>query len=292
MFSRNSQPASSSNCPPEQLFQEDVEDLYAENLVSGQRVAKLLDKASKAGIKSINPKIRKVTGKNQARDLRRNTLKWSKWPDYYWFNCRLRDRRTNTEFSAEIPMNLPSEILEVLWDLGVAEALLSEKNLDTAGKSHMKWMREHLGVTELWGWGMHGDGIPCNYDRTESVIMVSLNLPGLSGRNGRLRIPLVILPDYAVSENTFDDIMDKIAWNMRHLLLGSRASCRDDGTAFNTSDHKRAKKATLSTALPFRACLVQARADWDWMGKCFHLPFHNVLEGCCWLCNCKRHQVC
>ena len=162
MFSRNSQPASSSNCPPEQEFQEDVEDLYAENLVSGQRVAKLLDKASTAGIKNINPKIRKITGKNQARDVRRNALKWSKWPDYYWFNCRLRDRRTNTEFSAEIPMNLPSEILEVLWDLGVAEALLSEKNLDTAGKSHMKWMREQLGVTELWGWGMHGDGIPCN----------------------------------------------------------------------------------------------------------------------------------
>ena len=289
MFSRNSQPASSSNAPPEQVFQEDVEDLLAENLVSGQRIAKLLDKASKAGIKNITPKIRRTVGKNQARDIRRNKLKWSKWPDYYWFNCRLRERRTDKEFSALIPMNLPSELLEVLWDLGLAEALLSEKNLDTAGKSHMQWMREQLGVTELWGWGLHGDGIPCNYERTESVVTVSLNLPGLSGRNGRMRIPLVILPDYAVSENTFDDIMEVIAWNMRHLLLGSRACCRHDGDAFNTSDRKRAKKPT---ALPFRACLVQVRADWDWMGKCFHLPFHSVKEGCCWLCQCKRHQVC
>ena len=288
MFSRNSQPASSSQAPAWQTFQEDVEDLYAENLVSAQRTSKLLDKATKAGISQINPKIRKTIGKNQARDLTRNKLRWSKWPDYYWFSCRLRDRRTDKEFTTEIPMNLPLEILEVLWDLGTADVLLSEANLDTAGKKHMQWMREQLGVSELLGWGMHGDGIPCNYDRTESVIMISLNLPGLSGRNGRLRIPLCLLPDHAVSDNTFDDISEVIAWSMRHLLIGSRPCCRHDGQPFRSSDHKRAKK---TGSLPFRSCLVQVRADWDWMGKCFHFPFHNVKEGCCWLCKCKRNQV-
>ena len=50
------------------------------------------------------------------------------------------------EETVEIPINLPSEILEVLWELGSAEALLSEANLDTAGKDHMKWMREQLGL--------------------------------------------------------------------------------------------------------------------------------------------------
>ena len=105
----------------------------AENLVSAQRTARLLDKATKAGIKEINPKIRKTIGKNQARDIFRSKLKWSKWPDYYWFSCRLRDRKTDKEFTTEIPINLPLEILEVLWDLGIAEALLSETNLDTAG---------------------------------------------------------------------------------------------------------------------------------------------------------------
>ena len=289
MFSRNSQPASSSHAPPWEAFQEDVEDLCAENLVSAQRTARLLDKASKAGISQINPKIRRTIGKNQARDLRQGKLKWSKWPDYYWFSCRLWDRKAAKEFTTEIPINLPLEVLEVLWDLGTADVLLSEVNLDTAGKSHLKWMREQLGVSELLGWGMHGDGIPCNYDRTESVIMISLNLPGLSGKYGRMRIPLVILPDHAVSDNTFDDINEVIAWSMRHLLIGSRPSCRHDCQPFNRSDHKRAKK---TGSLPFRACLVQVRADWDWMGKCFHLPFHNVKEGCCWLCKCKRNQVC
>ena len=59
MFSRASLPASSSNADPEANFQDDVEDLYAENLISAQRVARLLDKATKAGIKRIPLKQRK-----------------------------------------------------------------------------------------------------------------------------------------------------------------------------------------------------------------------------------------
>ena len=291
MFSRNRQPSSSSHAPAWQVFQEDIEDLYAENLVSGQRIAKVLDKAAKAGIAEISPKLRKTTGKNQARAITKGKLKWSKWPDYYWFPCRLRDRRTNTTYTQDIPINLPLEILEVLWELGDAAVLSSESNLDTAGKKHMQWMRQALGVSQLLGWGLHGDGVPCNYDRTESVVMMSLNLPGMPGKYGRMRIPLCIFPDYAVSEDTFDDILAVFAWSMRHLLSGSRPCCRHDGSAFNSTDRRRAKKYAENPSLPFRACCNQVRADWDWMGKCFHLPFHGVKEGCCWLCRCKRAQV-
>ena len=291
MFSRSTQPASSSNVPPEVEFQNDIEDMFAENLVSAQRIATVFDKATKAGIPGISKKVRKRTGKNQARDLTRHILKNTKWPDYYYFDCRVRDRKTDKEYVTEIPIHLPTEILEALWDLGVTEVLLSEDNLDTQTKTHMDWMKDKLpdDGKPLWGWGMHGDGIPCNYDRTESVIMISLNLPGLSGRNGRLRIPLVILPDFACSKGTFDDINEVLAWAMRHALAGSRPVCRHDGSPWKSSDRKRAKKA--DTPLPFKSCLNQVRADWDWMGKCFHFPFHNVIEGCCWLCTCKRNQV-
>lgn len=103
-----------------------------------------------------------------------------------------------------------------------------------------------------------------------------------------MRIPLVVLPDYAVSENTYDDIMEVFAWDMRHSLAGTQAVCRHDCSPWIDSDRVRSTKTGL---LPLRSCLVQVRADWDWMGKCFHFPFHNVKEGCCWLCRCKRSQV-
>ena len=288
MFHRNTQPTSSSHADPRAEFQDDAVDLVAEGLCGGRRIARLLHKAHKAGVKGINPKVRKAGGKNHARAIQRNQLKRSKWPDYYWFECRLNNRKTDKEFSDIIPIHLPLEILEVLWDLGVADVLLSETHLDTNGKKHMAWMRDQLDTEILLGFGLHGDGIPCNYDRTESVVMISLNLPGVPGKQGRMRIPLVVLPDYAVSENTYDDIMEVFAWSMRHLLNGTRPNCRHDGSAFNNTDRAREKK---TDNLPFKSCLVQARGDWDWMGKCYHLPFHNVIEGCCWLCKCKRNQV-
>lgn len=289
MFQRAQQPGFSCHGLPVQDFEADATDLYADNLVSAQRITRLITKATKAGVKGISKKVQKTVGRNQARAIRRHKLKNNKWPEYYWFDCRVKDRRTEHEYSTRIPMLLPLDVLEMIWDLGAKDVLLSSDHLDTDGKKHMAWMKEHLQVEELIAWGMHGDGIPCNYDRTESVVMISLNLPGLSGRNGRMRIPLVILPDHAMNGNTFDDIMTVIAWSMRHLVAGSRPCCRHDGSAWANSDAKRQKKN--NDPLPFRACMAQARADWDWMGKCFHLPFHNVKEGCCWLCRCRRDQV-
>jgi hypothetical protein len=70
-------------------------------------------------------------------------------------------------------MHLIHEILKVIWDLGLAEELLKEDGLDTTGKRHMAWMREHLDVEQLMGFGIHGDGVPCNYDRSEAVANLS-----------------------------------------------------------------------------------------------------------------------
>ena len=287
MFQRNAG-ASGSRDTPQEEFVADVADLFAENLVGAQRSALLLGKAEAAGVAGINPRITKKTGRNHARALKRHKLKTSKWPSYYWFPCRVLNRKTGLEMTVELPIFLPLEILEMLWDLGRPEVLLEEEGMDTASKKHMQWMRDQLQVQHLLGFGLHGDGIPCNYDRTESVVMISINLPGLTGKNGRMRIPLVILPDHAVSEHTFDDIMEVFAWSMRHGLAGTRATCRHDGSAWRPSDRRRAQK---KGNLDFSACMNQCRGDWDWMGKCFHLPFHNIKEGCCWLCRCKRKEV-
>jgi len=289
MFSRCSQTASGSNALPEDVFQDDITDMYGDGVLSAQRCSKLLHKATKAGVKGISKGVRKQTGKNQARDMQRSALRFSKWPDYYWFSCRLQNRKKE-EYVTDIPMHLPAEILEALWEQGLPEVLLSEENLDTQTQAHMDWMRGQIpdDGRPLWGWGLHGDGVPCNYDRTESTIIQSLNLTGLSGKNGRMRIPLVVLPDWAISKHTFDDINNVIAWSMRHALCGSRPVCRHDVSPWSKHDRKRSKKVGN---LPFKSCLNQVRADWDWMGKCFHFPFHNVKAGCCWLCTCKRNQV-
>ena len=40
----------------------------------------------------------------------------------------------------------------------------------------MEKLKAELGTEKVMGIGLHGDGIPCNYDRTESVFALSLTL--------------------------------------------------------------------------------------------------------------------
>ena len=78
-------------------FELDIEDLVAENVVSAQRGARILNKASRAGVKRLSKRTRNIKGKNQARDMQRKKLQTTKWPDVYVFQCRVVDRKTKTE---------------------------------------------------------------------------------------------------------------------------------------------------------------------------------------------------
>ena len=134
---------------------------------------------------------------------------------------------------------LPSEVLELIWKFAVKEVLLSVGNFDQLTKHHHDKMKRLLNVSELLGFGLHGDGVPCNYDRSESVNLTSINLPGLTGRNGRLRIPLIILPDHVFSDDTFYVIYEVLAWDMRSLLCGVKHECRHDKSRSEAVADKR-----------------------------------------------------
>jgi hypothetical protein len=169
MFQRKFQPAVSPNAVPEVSFANDVEDLVADNLVSAGRAARLLTKATRAGIKGISKKTMRLKNKNQARDMTRKRLKHSKWPRPYYFQCRVKNRKTKEEYTTTVCCLLIHEILQAIWDIGSPDVLLSEACLDSQGKRHMQWMREQLNVEHLLGFGLHGDGVPCNYDRKRAL---------------------------------------------------------------------------------------------------------------------------
>jgi len=295
MFQRGAGPNVTAGSAPEVDFQNDVEDMFAENVISGARTAQLLDKAKRAGVKLCTRFIKKLPGKtkkwakNAARDVTRRLRKNDHWPDPYWFEARVWDRVKDEEVTKKICILLPSELLECLWKYGLKDVLLSQDNYDKLTRDHHRWMQQQLNVEELFGFGLHGDGVPCNYDRTESVMLTSLNLPGLTGRNGRLRIPLIILPDHCISDNTFDDVYEVLAWDMRSLLSGVRHDCRHDKTPWDpVKDKKRSK---MHGQRDFRSCLVQVRSDWDWLTKCYHFPGHGSKHEFCWMCKCKRSKV-
>jgi hypothetical protein len=296
MFHRGAGPAASSSTAPEVQFEDDVQDLFAENAISAARASILMAKAQEAGIKIATKVVKKAfTGakkkflKNASRNLRRSIRKNDKWPDPYWFDARVWDRTKDEEVIKKICILLPSEMLEAIWDNGLKEVLLGTDHYDKLTKDHHAWMKQQLNVQELLGFGLHGDGVPCNYDRSESVMPTSINLPGLTGRNGRMRIPLCILPDHCISDNTFDDIYEAFAWDMRSLLCGVRHECRHDASPWDKDKDK--KRSKLHGGRDFRSCLVQVRSDWEWLTKCYHFPGHRSNDEMCWLCSIKRNQV-
>lgn len=201
----------------------------------------------------------------------------------------MKKRNEDVEVLQRLCVSLPSEILGQLWRFSKHSLLLDTECFDRLSHEHHNAMAETLQCQNLLGLGLHGDGVPCNWDRTESVSMLSINLPGVPGYNGRLRIPVVIVPDWCIGEHSLDDIMEVLAWDLRSLLSGSCASCRHDGSPWQKTDAQRSKQSGVLRE--FKAHLVQVRGDWDWFAKCFHFGTHNQTVGLCWRCNVRRDQV-
>jgi len=88
MFGRNRLPHTSNVEAPHDALQEDLEDLFAENLISANRCQTLLDKAHKAGVKALHKTAKRWQKKNAARTVTRRRLKNTKWPDKYWAEVR------------------------------------------------------------------------------------------------------------------------------------------------------------------------------------------------------------
>ena len=287
MLSKHAEPSHWKNLTPANAFRADVEDLGAANLISASRCQRLLGKAVDAGVEELRGTKRHSSFKNAARQFKKK-LKKTFWPDVYVFEGPVWDRKLQETVTEDLVIWLPLELLSMIWELGLPEMILSTERMDKQSKSHLDKLKQKFGLKDLLGFGIHGDGVPNNYDRTESVHVVSINLPGVGGKFARMRIPICAVPSSKICDETMDAIMEVIAWSLRHLQAGVHPEGRHDGTRWNASDKQRSRKS--GQPLGFNASLVEVRGDWDFYSKVFHFPYHSELDGICWLCPCKRRQ--
>ena len=139
------------------------------------------------------------------------------------------------------------------------------------------------------GLGLWGDGVPCNWDRTESVETFALNLPGQNGKYKPLRMPIVSISRKQISPHTFNDIMEVIQWSLCHCQVGAHPRRRHDGLDWFQSDKDRAKKVGQSTGVA--SSLIQVRGGWKFYNELFNFPAWNRKAGCCWRCPAKPDQA-
>ena len=101
-------------------------------------------------------------------------------------------------------MMLPHELIGTLVRFNGAAPLLQVQGLSPESLRNLNAARQELQNPELMPLGMWCDGCPCNWDRTKSVEVWSLNLPGITEWQS-LRMPLATLfKEFVISENTVD----------------------------------------------------------------------------------------
>ena len=297
MLSRHKRPWDPEQYTAAAQLRREVEDAFGDNLVSAQRTSRIINAARESGVRDFQ-RIPKWKGaSNLARNMKRNKAKNRFWLDTYVFSCPVWNRKKNGIVKEDVAVWLPAEILEMLWKLGDPNILLSTANMDAHTKAHHRKVAEDLGLSSLWGVALHGDGVPNNYDRTESSMIISISLPGLGGKWARMRIPLAVLPSQKICDETLDAILEVFAWSFRHSAAGTRPAERHDRKAgespwrASAADRKRAASFEASSTLPFNATLVEVRGDWEFYSKVLHFPYHSELDGICWLCNCRRRDI-
>ena len=289
MLSKNKRPYERDALRPAQRLRANVQDLFAANQVSGTRVQELINDIADASNETFEH-LRGPLGGHSARNLRRSFLKRCQWPHLYWSQIRLLNLRTQVEEYQWCAFILPHEYLEVLARFGDREVLMARGGLDPCTLEHLVSCEGKAGA-ELMAVGIWGDGVPVNWDRTESVETFSLHLPGQTGRYKNLRLPLTAISRKQISTNTWYDVMTVFKWSLTHCAAGSLPQSRHDGSHWLASDAYRKRLREKTPRLSVRAALCEVCGDWKMFGEIFGVPKHNTKAGCCWRCTCTPEQV-
>jgi hypothetical protein len=285
--SKNARGYKDNEVSPTRRFRANMTDAFLSGFVSGKRSHSILVDGQLAGAKNVSDLAKPSQVKNCARDLLRRVSKRSSWPSLYWADVRTLQPKTGNIITVSLPFLLPHEIAHVLArDATDIAALLSHENLGKYSSDHLSKSCQQMGCdpscvlpVALWG-----DGVPFNWDRSQSLDTWTMCLPGLDRKDENLRFPLIALPHHnVVKHSTMDDIATVLAWSFQCLTSGKFPACRHDGAPWTKADAKRSKQG--GGPLGIRGLVVDIRGDWKFFKECFRLPQHNENSGICWLCS-------
>ena len=180
MFSNRNRLYDLAALQPEARLLANVRDFCSANAVPANRAQEVINDIADVGVRSFKHFKRKGDS-NSARFLRARFLKGNHWPSLHWARIRVRNLKTGIEELQWCAFILPHEYIDVLCRFGQADSLMTKDGLDPLAREHLEDC-ERAAQRPLLALGLWGDGVPCNWDRTESVETVSLNLPGRLAR--------------------------------------------------------------------------------------------------------------
>ena len=280
MFSKRPLPHL-EDVPAAKRLRENLADLFLSNEISGQRATSLFRDAHDAGAAHFRD-LRRMGAmpgakKNSCRDVLRVLVRRTSWPKLYMAPVRVWSSKLQQEVVVPLPFLLPHELIEVLVRRVSMESLLCQDGMCMETRQHLQSACDELRVPQLLGVGLWLDGVPCNWDRSASLEVVAMSLPGLPAGSANFRLPLTVIEKkFCYMHNTMDDILEVITWSLRCLAGGVMPSCRHDGTAWSRSDGRRGKLAAKPIGV--QGVLAEVRGDWMCFKSTFRLPTSSQRE--------------
>ena len=276
-------------------WRQEATDTFISGDLTATRTQRLVQKAQNAGAKgaealALTGKSGQIPG-NVARDMRRVALKHSHWPRCYYATIPVWDPRTETQVERLHPFLLPHEWLAKACDICDFSAVLADVGNHPEIASHIQQVAMGLGSPcgEFIPLGLHCDGVPFGSQvfYSDSLELFTLNLP--CGPFG-MRIPFSSAQkNHLVKHETFNAILQVLAWSLKHLAWGTFPTSRHDGTPFAKGEIWR---STLGSKLrPVKALLVEIRADWVALKQVFQFPQQNENAGICWMCHATPSDI-
>jgi hypothetical protein len=266
-------------------MQHHLTEMFLSNQVSGPEIREMFEDAVVLGVPGASRSAKAGThGKhkhNVKRDMLRHSLKGKKdWPPLYFIDVEIMNPATQTVGIKKLPLILPHEVVFFLAKRNAKEALLREECMAQCTRRHLEAARRELNVEELVGIGLWGDGVPCKFDRSESIECLTMNLPGPPAAVN-MRIPVTVInKKFLVKSITWDTVFTTLAWSFSVLASGSMPGIDHLGNPMIGARAKWAGKPLM------KGILAEFRGDWAWYKACFRYPQHNEKIGICWRCNC------
>ena len=286
MLSKRQRPYEPESLDRHSRLRRNLGDLIASNHVAGARIAEIVNDVNRCSPHLLSDlQSAQQRGDNAVRKLKHKFLKKSHWMPDYIANVRCWDPSKNKIKEEMVSMQLIHEVVAVLLKNGIKETLLDRSHMDPLSLQHLINFETKAGVDDMLGLGIWGDGAPTQWDRKETIDVISLSLPGCK-EYSQLRIPLVILPHSRTCPETWQDIFAIIAWSLRILAGGRWPTQRHDGSPWNDSDKSRRTPRKLVLSV-----LVESRQDWKFAAEVFGFPAHNSGDGVCWRCQCTKENV-
>jgi hypothetical protein len=277
--------------PGADRMRDHFEELFLSNELSAEEIRDMFEDGAALNMHGMKDFAKAGShGKhrqNVARDMLRKSMKKNKngWPPLYYITVPAYDTGTQTRKFVKLPLLLPHEIVYCFSRHNDNQTLLNEDGMAECTKKHMARCRVELATPNLIGVGLWGDGVPCNFDKSQSLEVLTLNFPGLCSDDGssssNLRIPITAInKKFVIKSETWETVFQVISWSFGVLATGQMPSVDHLGREMTGQRLKWAGQACPP------GVLREIRGDWAFYESVFRFPQHNENAGICWKCNC------